>query len=255
MNRKALQVSEAFSRQLVKQGAQAVVLFGSWLRGNAYTESDIDILAIGRGPHYRLRRYQNFLISISWASVRQIRQAFKDPGRVGGVIPAWRNPVIIYDPQGIANELKQVAKEWRWGLLGKNVDIWIAEELTSYVEEVHKLVGNLQLKRRSAAAVQRSLLAIYMAPILAVHHRILYKAENRLWNLVSKRMGKKWAQIQSVALGESQQSFEETCKAALQLFALTAQEVKNLLNKQQYQVVSRACEIAGYPLKQEVSLS
>lgn len=77
------------------------------------------------------------------------------------------------------------------GLLGKSVERWVAEELTSYAEEVHKLVGNLQLKRKSAAAVQRSLLAIYMSPILAVHHRILYNTENQLWDLVSKRMGKK----------------------------------------------------------------
>lgn len=111
------------------------------------------------------------------------------------------------------------------------------------------MVGNLQLKRKSAAAVQRSLLAIYMAPILAVYHRILYDSENQLWDLVSERMGKKWGHVQRVALGEGQPSFKETCRAALQLFALTAQEVKHLLNKRQYQVVSHACEIAGYPLK------
>jgi hypothetical protein len=249
MNRRALRVGKAFSGKLIERGAQAVVLFGSWLRGNAYAESDIDILAIGKGPHYRLERYQNFLISVSWASVRRIRQALRDPGRVGGVIPAWRNPVIIYDPQGIANRLKQEANEWRWDSLGKNVDTWVAEELTGYAEEVHKLIGNLQLKRRSATAVQRSLLTIHMAPILAVHHRILYDTENQLWNLVSKKMGKKWARIQNVALQESRRSFKETCKAALQLYALTAQEVKDLLNKQQYEVVSHACEIAGYPLK------
>lgn len=249
MDRRALQVSNAFSRRLIGQGAQAVVLFGSWVRGNAYTESDIDILAIGRGPHYRLERYQNFLISVSWASVRQVLQAFKDPSRVGGVIPAWGNAIVIYDPEGIANKLKQKAREWRWDSLGKNVDRWVSEELTGYAEEVHRLIGNFQLKRRSAAAVQRSLLAIYMAPILAVHYRILYSTENQLWDLVSKRMGKKWTQTQSVALGERRQSFEETCKAALQLFVLAAQEVKSLLNKQQYQVISHACEIAGYPLK------
>ncbi|NWF86629.1 nucleotidyltransferase domain-containing protein [Candidatus Bathyarchaeota archaeon] len=249
MNERAWQVSKAFSRQLVEQGAKAVVLFGSWVRGGTYKESDLDILALGRGPHYRLERYQDFLISISWATVKQVRQSFKDCGSVGGVIPAWRNAVIIYDPKKIASKLKQETIEWQWDFLGKRVDRWVAEELTSYAEEVHKLVGNLQLKRKSAAAIQRSLLAIYMAPILAVHHRILYDTENKLWDLVSKRMGKNWARIQSVALGEKYQSFEETCKAALQLFALTAKEVKHLLNKQQYQVVSHACEIAGHPLK------
>ncbi len=248
MNKMALRVSKTFSRRLVEQGAKAVVLFGSWVRGDAYKESDIDIHAIGSGSQYKLERYQGFLVSVSWMTVRQHRQAFKDPSKVGGIIPAWRNAVIIYDPQGIAYALKEYAKKWEWRLLGKQVDRWVAKEITGWAEEVHRLIGNLQLGRRTPTAVQRSVLAIKMAPILAVHHRILYDTENQLWTLVSKRMGKKWAQAQSIALGEGQQSFEETCKAALQLFALAAQEVRHLLNKQQYQVVSHACEIAGYPM-------
>jgi predicted nucleotidyltransferase len=53
MDKKVLQVSRAVSRRLVRQGAEAVVLFGSRVRGDAYKESDIDIHAIGRGSHYR----------------------------------------------------------------------------------------------------------------------------------------------------------------------------------------------------------
>jgi hypothetical protein len=129
--------------------------------------------------------------------------------------------------------------------LGKSADSWVGEELTGWAEEVHRLIGNLQLGRVSAAAVQRSLLAIHMAPILAVHHRILYDTENALWSLVSRKVGVKWSHIQSAALGEGGQSFEDTCKAALQLFVLTAQEIKHLLDQRQSQVVAHACEIAN----------
>jgi hypothetical protein len=244
MDRRMLQVSRVFSRRLGEQGAEAVVLWGSRVRGDAYTESDIDIQAIGGGPHYRLERYQDFLVSISWATVRQERQAFKDPSKAGGIIPAWQNAEIIHDPRGIAKVLKQEALDWRWDSLGKKVDRWVAEELTGWAEEVHRLVGSLQLGRINTAAVQRSLLAVHIAPILAAHHRILYDTENTLWNLVSERMGMKWSQIQSVAPGEDGQSFEDTCKAAFQLFALAAQEVGDLLDQRQRQVIAYACEIA-----------
>jgi hypothetical protein len=181
-------------------------------------------------------------------TARQHRQAFKDPSKAGGIIPAWRNAAIIYDPQGIAYALKKDAERWQWEPLSKQADRWVAEELTGWAEEVHRLIGNLQLGRRSAAAVQRSVLAIKMAPILAVHHRILYDTENQLWSLVSTRMGTEWAQLQSIALGEDSQSFEDTCKAALQLYAIVAQEARHLLNRRQYQVVAHACEIAGHSL-------
>jgi hypothetical protein len=253
MERKVLVVSRAVSRRLVKHGAEAVVLFGSRVRGNAYKESDIDIHAIGRGlsahAKYRLERYQGFLVSISWMTPVQHHQAFKNPSEAGGIIPAWRNAAIIYDPQGIADSLKQEAKRWRWQLLNKKADRWVAEEITGYAEEVHRLIGNLQLGRRSAAAIMRSVLAFKMAQILAVHCRILYDTENQLWDLVSTKMGTEWAQLQSIALGEGNENFEQTCKAALQLYAMTAQEVRHLLNQRQYQVVAHACDIAGHPLK------
>jgi hypothetical protein len=159
--------------------------------------------------------------------------------------------MILYDPRGIAKTLKRTAQDWSWKCLGNRVDRWVAEELTSYSEEVHKLVGNLRLGRRSAAAVQRSLLAIRIAPILAVHHRILYDTENQLWDLVSTRMGPEWTRLQSIALGESNGEFEETCEAVLQLFSLAAQEVKPLLDERQYTVVAEACEIAGYPITRD----
>jgi predicted nucleotidyltransferase len=248
MNKRALKTGRAVSQRLIRQGAEGVVLFGSWVRGDAYKESDLDIHAIGKGPRYGLERFEDFLISISWATAKQHRQAFKDPSKAAGVIPGWRSAAIIYDPKGIAKALKKEAQEWRWTALGRKVDAWVAEELTGWAEEVHRLVGNLQRGNRSAASVQRSLLAIHMAPILALHHRILYDTENQLWNLVSARMGLEWARIQSVALGEGGQSFKDTCKAALQLFALAAQEVKHLLNQRQYQVVVHACEIALQPM-------
>jgi hypothetical protein len=245
MDKRILQVSRAISDRLVQQGAEAVLLFGSRVRGDAYEESDIDVHAVGRGPHYGLERCEGFLVSISWTTVKQVRRTFRNPVEVGGVIPAWRNALIICDRNGIARALKREAQEWRWESLGRQTDRWVAEEITGYAEEVHRLVGNMQLQRISAAAIQRSVLAIHMARIMSVHLRILYDTENQLWDLVAAKMGANWEQLQSEALGEGGQSLEETCKAALQLFVSAAQEVKNLLDQRQCQVVAHACEIAG----------
>jgi hypothetical protein len=244
MNRKAMRTSKAISRRLVEQGAEAVVVFGSWVRGDAYKESDLDIHAIGQGPPYRLERYQDFLVSISWQTAKQDRRAFKDPKQVGGIIPAWRSAFIVHDPHGLASALKQEALAWRWEPLGKKTDRWVADEITGWAEEVHKLVGNLQVSHRRAASVQRSLLAIFMGRVLAAHHRLLYDTENQLWDLVSAKMGPTWTRLQSAAFGEESQSFEETCRAALQLYVLAAREVKSLLNEQERRVVDHACKIA-----------
>ena len=61
--------------------------------------------------------------------------------------------------------------------------------MTGYAGEVHKLAAALRNGNRPLAAIQRSLLAVHLAPVLAVHRRILYGPENRLWDLVSGAMG------------------------------------------------------------------
>lgn len=245
MNERVLLVGKGYSRKLIKRGAEAVVLFGSWVRGDAYEESDIDIGAIGEGPDYRLEQYKGFLVSVSWMNEEQHRQDFRDPGKVGGIIPAWRNAFIVYDPKGVARRLQEEAIRWQWQHIERQTDRWVAEEITGWAEEVHRLVGNFKLGRRSAAAVQRSALAMKIPPIMAAHLRILYETENRLWDLVSARMGEEWAHFQRAALGEGDQSFRDTCKASLWLYVMAARQVEDLLDRRQRQVVSSACKIAG----------
>src|SRR5919106_3156842 len=48
-------VLEPIVRELVAEGAAAVVLAGSHARGEAGELSDVDLYAIGNGPHYTLR--------------------------------------------------------------------------------------------------------------------------------------------------------------------------------------------------------
>ena len=76
-----------------------------------------------------------------------------------------------------------------------------------------------------------------MGVMLTVHHRILYDTENRLWDLVSARTGAPWSVVQSSALGIGSETFEETCEATLELYAMAAGEVAHLMNARQHEVV------------------
>jgi hypothetical protein len=233
---------------LAAEDAEAVVLMGSWVRGDANRESDLDVNAIGRGTFYRLDRRGSFLVSTSWRTAAAWRRTFRHPVSVGGAIPGWRRARILHDPRGVARALKDDARRWTWAILGGRADAWVAEELTGYAEEVHKLVANLALRRWWAAAVQRSVLALRMAPILAVRHRILYETENRLWDLVAVKMGPRWRGTQSAALGVGGESLREGCEAALELFVLAARDVKPLLDHRQMTVVAHACRLAGHAM-------
>ena len=120
----------------------------------------------------------------------------------------------------------------------------MAEEITAFAEEIHKLVAALRTEHRATAAVQRSVLALYPAHILAVHRRILYGSENRLWDLVSDAMGEGWREAQSAALGLDGENLEQTCAAAMRLYGIAAEEVAHLLDERQKEVVGRARGLA-----------
>ncbi len=244
---KVMRLASRLASELTERGAQAVILGGSQARGDAHPESDIDLFVVGRGPSYRLERRGRYLIGVSWSTERQYRQSFGTPPLAGGAVPFWRQALTLRDAQGVAAALRQKALEWTWDSIDSRCDSWVAEELTGYAEEVHRLVGRLQAGHRLAAAVQRAVLAIRLAQILAVHHRILYETENVLWDAVATRMGDDWARTQAAALGLADESFEETCRAALRLYVLAAHAVRHLLDERQRPVVDHACELASQP--------
>ncbi len=68
-------LARAVTSDLVAEGAQAVVLVGSHVRGDATELSDIDLYAIGSGPAYALRVVRGRLIAISWRTEADERRA------------------------------------------------------------------------------------------------------------------------------------------------------------------------------------
>lgn len=237
----ALQITE----ELVDSGARAVALVGSHAVGDAGPESDLDLLAIGPAPcAWSLQRRCGLIVSVSSRPLDEYRESFTLPQDVCSVVPGWRGAVILHDPEGLAASLVREARDWTWGPLERRCDAWVAEQVTGYAEEVHKLVAALRNGNTSTAAVQRSLLAVRLAPVLAVRRRILYGSENRLWDLASDAMGEEWRREQARALGQGGESFEETCRAALKLYKLATVEADPLLNEMQREIVCYALAMA-----------
>jgi len=233
-------IAERLARSLADAGARAVALVGSHARGDASAESDLDLALIGEGPHYRLEVHDGVLVSLGWASAEEQSRRLYDPAYLGTHVPGWRTAVLLHDPEGLAAAIKQEAAAWQWEHVADRCRGWVAESITGYAEEVHKLVASLRRGEATTAAVQRLVVALRLASVVALHRRILYASENRLWDLVARELGTEWADAQTAALGIRGESLEESCRAAVRLFDLAVDEVRPLLDSRQLAVVEHA---------------
>ncbi len=230
-------VFDALARRFADQGADAVVLGGSWARGEAHRASDIDMWVIGRGYGQRTVFRGGFPVNIERTTERIERRRFRDPRRVGGCVPGWRSALLVYDPRGVAAQLQAEARAFRWSTIAPRCDRWVAREVTGLAEEAIKLIRALAESQPETAAVQRNLIANRLAVVMAVHRRILWGSENGLWERVGARVGGKWHAAQRVALGVGEVDLEGSCRGALELYRLTGDAVRKTLSSEQVRIL------------------
>jgi hypothetical protein len=248
-----MRVARAVTRDVMGAGALAVVMTGSHVRGEPHPYSDIDLIAIVRKrlpPGERvgaLRPYRmrgGHLVALAWETRASTLATFRDPELALTFVPGWRQAIVLADTDGVAAKLKRAAEHWTWDSIADKCDQHVAVSITGLAEEVHKLAGMLAEGNMHTAAAQRSILAVWLAGIVAVRRRILFGTDNALWDLVAAEMGPPWRRAQSAALSENGESLKASCRAALQLYALAAADAWTLLSPHQRQVVAAACAIA-----------
>lgn len=236
---------------LIRDGARAALLVGSYARGVAQPHADIDLIVIGDGPPYRLQRAEAHLLSISWRTPDELRTEMHSPPACAATVPGLRAARHLHDPDGIAQMLQQEALAWTWQSVGDDaLDDWVAAAISGYAEEVQKLVGATMAGDRRKQTIQRSILALRLAIPLAVHLRLLYASEDHLWSLVDAGMGAAWQRAQAVALGEGTESvvhsspeFDAQAAAAGELFVLACRRIDALFDAQQRAVVAHAIRL------------
>lgn len=239
-------VVRALAETYIEHSALAVALTGSHARGDAHAESDVDLHVIGEGPEYELRRFGGVLVSTSWGTAETHRASFLNPGTAGAAVPGWRQAVIVHDPEGVAASLRERALTWDWSDIGDaELDGWVAEGLTGFAEEIHKLVVAIRLQRQTTAATQRSIMALRLAPLMSVRLRLLYDSENGLWDAVNRAMGDDWTAAQLRALGMSGEPLLATCAAALRMWLLATETVLPSVSERQRSVLEHARRLAS----------
>jgi hypothetical protein len=244
--RKAHAVARVVAGEYAARGAQAVVLAGSWARGDAHRGSDLDLWVLGRGKATETLWRYPFMVCVSRTTPGLERRRFRDPRRIGGSVPGWRLALPLYDPKGLAAGLKREAVAFRWEEVAGRCDRWVASSVVEWAEEAVKLVRALAEGHLLTACVQRNLLADALGFVMAVHRRVFWDSENQFWERIGDAVGGAWQSAQRTALGAGASDPTRSCTAALALYFETARTVWPLLGDEQRSLVAHAGEIIGH---------
>jgi hypothetical protein len=232
------------------RGTAAVLLAGSWARGDAHEASDIDLWVVGPRPRrrHRILEREGRMVCVNYQTVAEARREMRNPGRLDGAVPGWRIALILRDRRGVATRLKAEARRFRWASLRRERDRYLADQLVGWAEEVAKLLRAMERGERETAAVQRNLLANQMAFLRLLPLERLWDTENGLWERAGKWAGPRFASAQRAALGTHGADWRESCEGALRLYALTARASRGVLRREQRRIVARTCRRCGYPI-------
>ncbi|MGP8158036.1 MAG: nucleotidyltransferase domain-containing protein [Thermoplasmata archaeon] len=247
-HRQVLRIAARIVDEVDPHRRAAVLLAGSWARGDAHQASDIDLWVVGKRGRDRILERGGHMVCVKFSTAADERREMCNPGRLDGAVPGWRNAKILRDPYGVATRLRSEARRFRWQPLRKARDAYIADLLTGLAEEVAKLLRALETGEKETASVQRNLLANRMAFLWLLSQESLWETENGLWETAGRTSGARFRSVQRTALGTDQPSWKASCEAALRLYSLTARSTLGTLRGEKRRIVLATCRRAGYPV-------
>jgi predicted nucleotidyltransferase len=244
----ALRVARQVADEIDPRRRKTIVLVGSWARGDAHSESDIDLWVIGRRVGDVMFERDSRQVSVRYATAAGDRRAMRSPPRLGGAIPGWRSARVLRDPKGVAAKLRSEARRFRWRSVRQDCRTYIADQLVGWAQHVAKLLRALETGESETASVQRGLIANRMALLRSLEFEYLWGTENGLWERVASRAGPAFLEAQKAALGTRGAGWRASCEGALRLYSITAQANLGLLRGENRRIVERICRQAGYPV-------
>lgn len=218
----------------------AVVVVGSFARGDLDQYSDIDLICFGPDiPEYQLRMMQGRLVSLMGKTVEGAEADLLDPRICGQAVPSWRTSHILFDPTGEARRIKELATEWRWDLIEERRQRWVASTVIGFAEEISKL-ARAASSGPVAQRAQANLILVNLTPVMAVAAKELYTSENDLW--AGRSGDPHWFE----ALAEAwRPGRTDIASATMRLYRYALEVARPYLNQQEREVAAHILSIAA----------
>jgi len=243
---------EALVGRFVDDDTLALLLVGSFARGDAGPTSDIDLArhVAADNDHGRLACSVDVagrLVTVKTLCAAREATALTEPGAAVWQVPTLRDAVILFDRDGAAAGLIDRARTFSWDDLSEAADRHVAAEVAAYAEEALKIAGGLAAGRPGQIVYGVMGLVLGHADVMAVHRRVFVTSENRVFDIALETMSDRpaWCGAFRRAVGYDETGPRARGRAALTLYDETVNLVDDLFAADQRAVADIALRAAA----------
>ncbi|OQA11600.1 MAG: Nucleotidyltransferase domain protein [Chloroflexi bacterium ADurb.Bin360] len=233
---------EALTARFFRPGVMALVLVGSFARGDAGPFSDVDLLCVMEGdasqhPEAGSHLIDGCLVVVSCVTLEQLEAAFVRPEMAVQMIAGLRSARILMDPQGIFAAVQARARVFVWDTkMQTRANAYAAAEMVGWIEEVHKALAGLHNRDVGRLLNARFGLSWGLSRVMQVQRGVLLSGDNGFYAEVAAAVGdiSNWNHLRRTAFGiEGQDGLApDLCtqvRAGLQLYMETAVLLSDIL--------------------------
>lgn len=239
---------------LIVPGTVAIAAAGSFGRGNPGPESDVDITRFlnavpeSEPDRYRIEYQGGRMVAVFDDTLENVRDGLAVPERAVWTVPYLLSTRALYDPAGELAQLQDAARSFQWAPLQPAANRYSGHRLMKFAEESLKLALALRAGDEPRIATETTWLVLGLPLLIAVQRGIFLDNESRAPLQVQESAGREslWSKRYRVAAGiGGASSLKDRGRAALDLYALTADLLGDILLPEHRTVIDETLDRAG----------
>lgn len=218
---------------------RAVVLMGSFARGDAGSYSDVDLVRFfgseASVPDDESHLIAARLVTVSSVGPAQVNRWFDRPEAAVNAMGGLRTARALLDRDETFARIQTRARHFEWDeAMQAKADAWVSGEMVGWIEEVHKGLEGLRQDDVGRMLNARFGCSWGLARVMVVHRGVLLSGDNGCYDEVRAAVGLEstWSRACAAAFGvEGALTLREQVRAGLRLYVLTAQMVQEALRE------------------------
>ena len=235
-------------------GVQAIVLMGSYARGEAGPYSDIDVVRFSLGaelPGVGSYLVDGYLVVVSDITSGQVERWFTEPEAATDSIMGVSSAQVLLDRDGYFAGIQARARAFAWDqAMQERANQCASAMLVGWIEEVHKGLAGLQRNDIGRLLNARHGLSWGLGRVMKVQRGMLMSGDNAFYDELTQEMGQQsvWMRLLRIAFGiESEEgkapTLSEQVRAGLRLYILTAELLAPVLRMEDRPLITHTVQL------------